>query len=60
MKYFILNNGIQMPAIGLGTNTIGKEDQDYWGNLNGDYRPIMTAVQCGYRMFDNARGYRNE
>ncbi len=60
MKYFTLNNGTSIPALGLGTNTIAKENGDYWGALNGDYRPIATALQTGYRMFDNARGYRNE
>lgn len=60
MQYFRLNNGVQIPALGLGTNTIGKENQDYWGALNGDYRPIASAAYLGYRMFDNARGYRNE
>ena len=60
MKYFELNNGVKIPAIGLGTNTIGKENGSYWADLNGDYRPIMSAVKLGYRMFDNARGYRNE
>ena len=60
MKYFTLNNGVEIPAIGLGTNTIGKADGNYWGDMNGDYRPIYTALKCGYRMFDNARGYRNE
>ncbi|MGM9608534.1 MAG: aldo/keto reductase family protein [Oscillospiraceae bacterium] len=60
MEYFTLNNGVKIPALGLGTNTIGKENRNYWGSLNGDYRPIFTAAQMGYRMFDNARGYRNE
>ena len=60
MQYFTLNNGIQIPALGLGTNTIGKENQDYWGALTGDYSPITSAAKLGYRMFDNARGYRNE
>lgn len=60
MQYFTLNNGVQIPALGLGTNTVGKENADYWGALNGDYRPIATAAKLGYRMFDNARGYRNE
>ena len=60
MLYFTLNNGVRMPAIGLGTNTVGKENADYWGALNGDYRPVANAVRMGYRMFDNARGYRNE
>ena len=60
MEVFTLNNGVEIPAIGLGTNTIGKRNQDYWGDLIGDYRPIATALEAGYRMFDSARGYRNE
>ena len=60
LKTFTLNNGVEIPAIGLGTNTVGKQNSDYWGDLNGDYRPIYTAAKMGYRMFDNARGYRNE
>jgi len=60
MKYFTTNNGIQIPAIGMGTNTVAKQDSDYWGDLNGDYRSIYTAIKAGYRMFDSARHYRNE
>lgn len=51
-KKFILNNGVEMPAIGLGTYRIRGEE------------PVIKAVDfalaAGYRMFDTAAVYGNE
>lgn len=45
---FVLNNGVEMPALGLGTWQIGTR------------QPILTALQAGYRLIDTASIYRNE
>ena len=49
---FTLNNGIQIPAIALGT----------WLSPNGQpvIDSIHDAVSVGYRSVDTARGYENE
>lgn len=46
-----LNNGILMPRIGFGTNT-----------LTGDIgaRSVYDAISVGYRLIDTATVYRNE
>jgi len=46
-----LNNGIQMPVIGFGTNT-----------LNGSIceRSVSDAISVGYRLVDTAKVYGNE
>ena len=46
-----LNNGIQMPRLGFGTNT-----------LNGDIaeRCVADAISAGYRLIDTAHIYGNE
>lgn len=46
-----LNNGVEMPMLGLGTYT-----------LKGDtaIKAVKTAIQIGYRHFDTAQAYGNE
>lgn len=52
MKYFKLNNGIKVPAIGFGTYKITEEsDMEV---------AIGEAVDKGYRYFDTAKFYENE
>ena len=51
MEYKLLNNGIQMPMVGLGTFQIPN------GRMN---EVIGWAYELGYRMFDTAKKYRNE
>ena len=51
MNYLKLNNGVEMPQVGLGTFLIPKE------NLS---RTIAEAYEMGYRQFDTAWRYRNE
>ena len=51
MKSIILNNGVEMPQIGLGTFLIPKEDLS---------RTIAEAYELGYRSFDTAWRYYNE
>lgn len=49
--YIILNNGVEMPQIGLGTFLIPKEKL---------CNTIKEAYQIGYRQFDTAWRYHNE
>lgn len=46
-----LNNGIKMPALGLGVFQSGPED-----TVNA----VKTALSVGYRMIDTAAAYMNE
>ena len=52
MKQYTLANGVQIPAIGLGT---WQTPDDETG-----YRAVLSALQFGYRHIDTAQGYRNE
>lgn len=49
---FTLNNGVKMPAVGLGVfqNTDDKVCTD----------SVLAAIECGYRMIDTAAVYGNE
>lgn len=60
MEYITLVNGLQMPIIGTGTNTYGKENNEYSGELNGDFSALESAIEVGYRLIDTAISYRNE
>ena len=46
-----LNNGVEMPMIGLGTFMMSPEDAE---------RSVYNAIKCGYRLIDTANGYMNE
>lgn len=55
-----LNNGVQMPRFGLGTQIQELESGDL-GILNQTARESVTAaLQAGYRHLDSAHGYMNE
>lgn len=60
METVTLNTGIQLPIIGSGTNTFGKVDGNYMGDINGDTSELLMAMDVGYRHFDTAISYRNE
>lgn len=60
MEYVTLANGLKMPIVGTGTNTYGKENNDYMGVLNGDFSALESAIEVGYRLIDTAISYRNE
>ncbi len=51
MKTIKLNNGVEMPQIGLGTFLIPKDKLSY---------AIKEAYDSGYRQFDTAWRYHNE
>lgn len=48
-----LNNGVEIPVIGLGTYRIGHTDEE-------TYRAVRTALEAGYRHIDTATLYGNE
>ncbi len=51
MNEVLLNNGVSVPQIGYGT---------YKSTLEDGYRPILEAIQVGYRHLDTAALYENE
>ena len=51
MQYFTLNNGIKMPAYGLGVFRMEGA---------GCERAVLAAIENGYRMIDTAAAYGNE
>ncbi len=55
-----LANGLVLPPLGLGTNTFGKVDHNWNGEINFSTTEIVTALQAGYRFLDTAIVYRNE
>lgn len=48
-----LNNGVEIPATGLGTYRLGRTDEE-------TYRAVRTALDAGYRHIDTATLYANE
>lgn len=48
-----LNNGVEIPVVGLGTYKIGNTDKE-------TYRAVRTALDAGYRHIDTATLYVNE
>ena len=60
MKYITLNSDYKMPIVGTGTNTYGKENKDYNGDLLDDIPELKKAIELGYRSIDAAISYRNE
>ncbi len=60
MEYVTLNSGENMPLLGTGTNTYGKENDEYNGKLSGDFTALKDAIELGYRSIDAAISYGNE
>lgn len=60
MKDFTMNNGLTIPALGTGTNTFGKENNDFSGKITYDTKELESAIELGYRLIDTAIYYRNE
>ncbi len=60
MKYLTMNNGLKIPVLGTGTNTFGKENNDFNGKVNYDTKELRSAIELGYRLIDTAIYYRNE
>lgn len=51
MDTVILNNGVEMPMIGIGTSMM---DEDTCETM------VRAALETGYRFIDTAQSYRNE
>lgn len=60
MKYLTMNNGKKIPVLGTGTNTFGKENNVFSGNITYDTIELRSAIELGYRLIDTAIYYRNE
>ncbi|MCA9766473.1 MAG: aldo/keto reductase [Carnobacterium sp.] len=60
METVTLTNGTNIPLVGTGTNTYGKVENKYKGELNDDFSALESAIQAGYRLIDTAIYYRNE
>lgn len=51
MQTVTLNNGIKMPAAGIGTFLLSPDEAE---------ASVLSALQCGYRLIDTANAYVNE
>lgn len=51
MEYFTLNNGVKMPAAGMGTFLLSPKDAE---------NAVLAALGCGYNLIDTANAYMNE
>lgn len=60
MKYLKMNNGLSIPIVGTGTNTFGKENNQFSGEITYDTTELDSAIKLGYRLIDTAIYYRNE
>lgn len=60
MKHFSMNNGFMIPVLGTGTNTFGKKNNDFMGEITYDTKELISAFSLGYRLIDTAIYYRNE
>jgi len=60
MNFLTLNNEIQIPLVGTGTNTFGKEYHQFSGVINNTTEEIENALHSGYTLVDTAIAYRNE
>jgi diketogulonate reductase-like aldo/keto reductase len=60
MKYLLMNNGLKIPQLGTGTNTYGKENNQFHGVITNDTKELRSAIDLGYRLIDTAIYYRNE
>ena len=60
MKHIKLNDEVEIPIVGSGTNTYGKEGNQFSGALRGDTEEVDWAIENGYRHFDSAQLYNNE
>ena len=60
MEYLTMNNGLTIPILGTGTNTFGKENNEFNGKITYDTTELQSAIELGYRLIDTAIYYRNE
>ena len=50
-RNIVLNNGVKIPQLGLGTQFIDDDKVD---------KKVKAAVEIGYRHIDTAQAYGNE
>lgn len=51
MKTIVLNNGMKMPMLGIGTFNLSPDQAE---------RSVLAALKDGYRLIDTANAYMNE
>ena len=51
MEYITLNNGVKMPAAGIGTFLLSPDEAEL---------AVLSALKDGYRLIDTANAYVNE
>ena len=51
MEYMVLNDGNQIPMLGIGTFLLQPDDCE---------AAVLAALECGYRHIDTANAYMNE
>ena len=51
MKTIVLNNGMEMPMLGIGTFNLSPDQAE---------RSVLAALKDGYRLIDTANAYMNE
>lgn len=51
MEYAVLNNGLKMPMVGIGTFLLTPDEAE---------TSVLSALACGYRLIDTANTYVNE
>ena len=51
MEKFKLNNGVEMPSIGIGTYLLSPDEAE---------ASVTEALKVGYRLIDTANAYQNE
>lgn len=51
MEYFKMNNGLEIPAIGMGVFMMTPEECE---------ASVLSALEQGYRLIDTANAYMNE
>ena len=51
MDYITLNNGVDMPILGLGTFLLSSDDAE---------NAVISALKNGYELIDTANAYVNE
>lgn len=51
MEYTVLNNGVKMPMVGIGTFLLTPDEAE---------ASVLSVLKEGYRLIDTANAYVNE
>jgi len=60
MEYYVLNNGVKMPKIGIGVSQIGNDERAVGQDFEFGVEVVQNAIKAGFRAFDTAEFYGNE